>query len=168
MAHNNNGNIGDITRLRLDANLTQAALAEAVGINIRHIQRIEAGEVSLTKMTANTISGLAAALGVTMEELMLLGHSPKAELKDAAEDTVNYIMNTVKEWEMTGEEAAALRRVEKLSQEGLIRGKLSRDDLKIFCEAVDDMLNTFGLQAAKDDRIIHFYALAEDYQIFDD
>ena len=146
-----------VKRLRLNAGFTQTALAEATGLNIRHIQKIEAGEVSLKNITASTSSRLAAALGVTMEELMQLGHSPKAELREAASDTIDYIMSTVKEWEMTRGESAALHRAQELS----------RDDLKLFCEAVDDMLETFGLQTAKDDRIIHFYALAEDYQIFD-
>jgi len=59
-----------VKRLRLDAKLTQSTLAEATGLNIRHIQKIEAGEVSLKNITASTSSKLAAALGVTMEELM--------------------------------------------------------------------------------------------------
>lgn len=50
--------------------LTQKALADAAGINIRQIQKIEAGEILLQNITLGTASRLAAALGIPVEELL--------------------------------------------------------------------------------------------------
>lgn len=59
-----------LKRLRIDAGLTQAQLAEAAGVNIRQIQKIEAGEIQIGNVTLQNAARLAAALGVTIESLL--------------------------------------------------------------------------------------------------
>ena len=53
--------------------MTQAQLATASGINLRQIQKLEAGEIRLGNLTLANAARLSAALGVTMEELLAEG-----------------------------------------------------------------------------------------------
>ena len=55
---------------RLALGLTQAQLAKAAGINLRQIQKIEAGEIRIGNLTLANAAKLAGALGVSIEELL--------------------------------------------------------------------------------------------------
>lgn len=62
-----------ITKLewsRRMAELTQAQLAEASGVNIRQIQRVELGEAEAGNLTAKNLIGIADALGVDVRDLI--------------------------------------------------------------------------------------------------
>lgn len=62
-----------ITKLewsRRVAGMTQAELAEASGVNIRQIQRVELGEAEAGNLTAKNIIALADALGVDVRSLI--------------------------------------------------------------------------------------------------
>ena len=62
-----------ITKLewsRRMAELTQAQLAEASGVNIRQIQRVELGEAEAGNLTARNLLSIADALGVDMRALL--------------------------------------------------------------------------------------------------
>lgn len=62
-----------ITKLewsRRMAELTQAQLAEASGVNIRQIQRVELGEAEAGNLTAKNLLALADALGVDAKFLL--------------------------------------------------------------------------------------------------
>ena len=52
------------------AKLTQSQLAEKAGINIRQVQKIEAGNISTENITAKNIFALADALGVNARDLL--------------------------------------------------------------------------------------------------
>lgn len=56
--------------LRAEAGLTQAQLAAASGINLRQIQKIEAGEIKLGNVTLANAVTLARALGIAAEDLI--------------------------------------------------------------------------------------------------
>jgi transcriptional regulator with XRE-family HTH domain len=64
--------IGEVGRrvaeLRAARGLTQAALAERIGIGAKHLQRIELGELNLTLMS---IARIAGALDVEPFELLV-------------------------------------------------------------------------------------------------
>lgn len=55
---------------RSAAQLTQAQLAEAAGVNVRQIQKIEAGEIQIGNVTLTNAARIAQALGVKIEELL--------------------------------------------------------------------------------------------------
>lgn len=59
-----------VKELRAAAGLTQAQLAEAAGINVRQIQKIECGEINVLNITLGNAAKLAAALGVKVEDLL--------------------------------------------------------------------------------------------------
>ena len=62
-----------ITKLewsRRMAGMTQAELAEASGVNIRQIQRVELGEAEAGNLSAKNIIALADALGVDVRALV--------------------------------------------------------------------------------------------------
>ena len=59
-----------IRERRRAAQLTQAQLAEAAGLNIRQIQKIEAGEIQIGNITLTNAARLARALGVKIEDLL--------------------------------------------------------------------------------------------------
>ena len=59
-----------LKQLRVEAGLTQGKLAEAAQINLRQIQKIEAGEIRLENVTLANAARLAQGLGVTIEELL--------------------------------------------------------------------------------------------------
>ena len=50
--------------------LTQAALAEAAGVNIRQIQRVELGEAEAGNLTAKNLISIADALHVDIRRLI--------------------------------------------------------------------------------------------------
>ncbi len=51
-------------------NLTQRELADAAGINIRQIQKIESGEIEFGNITARNAVAIADALGVDVRRLI--------------------------------------------------------------------------------------------------
>jgi len=59
----------DLKTARADANLTQQALAEKSGINIRQLQKIEKGEIQIGNITLRNAKALADALEITIEDL---------------------------------------------------------------------------------------------------
>lgn len=62
-----------ITKLewsRRMAGMTQAQLAEASGVNIRQIQRVELGEAEAGNLTAKNLISVADALGVDARDLL--------------------------------------------------------------------------------------------------
>ena len=62
-----------ITKLewsRRMAGMTQAQLAEASGVNIRQIQRVELGEAEAGNLTAKNLIAIAGALGVDVRGLI--------------------------------------------------------------------------------------------------
>lgn len=52
------------------AGMTQAELAEASGVNIRQIQRVELGEAETGNLTARNLIAIADALGVDVRSLI--------------------------------------------------------------------------------------------------
>jgi len=58
----------NVAELRRKAGMTQEGLAETIDINIRHLQKIEAGEVS---PSFGSILRLRAAFRVTWNELLI-------------------------------------------------------------------------------------------------
>lgn len=62
--------ISQFRRLRKAAGLTQIQLAEASGVHVQQIRRIETGEIAVGNITLKNALALAAALGVRAEELL--------------------------------------------------------------------------------------------------
>ena len=56
-----------VRRLRLDAELTQSALAERLGLEVRTVQKFEAGEINVPLATLHRIR---RALGCRWETLL--------------------------------------------------------------------------------------------------
>lgn len=59
-----------LKRLRLSVGMSQQKLAEISGVNVRQIQKIEAGEIKIGNVTLTNAIKLSAALGVALEELI--------------------------------------------------------------------------------------------------
>ena len=59
-----------IKALRVAAGFTQKGLAEAAGLNIRQLQKLEAGEILAGNLTLRNALGLADALGVDVRDLL--------------------------------------------------------------------------------------------------
>ncbi len=62
-----------ITKLewsRLSAGMTQQQLADAAGVNIRLVQKVEGGEAEAGNLTAKNLLALADALGVDPRSLI--------------------------------------------------------------------------------------------------
>lgn len=62
-----------ITKLewtRRAAEMTQAELAAKSGVNVRQLQKVEAGEIETGNMTARNLIALADALGVDARDLI--------------------------------------------------------------------------------------------------
>lgn len=57
-------------KARIDARLTQRQLADATGVNIRQIQRLELGESQSGNITAKNLLAIAKAVGVEPEALI--------------------------------------------------------------------------------------------------
>lgn len=55
---------------RISAGMTQRQLADAAGINIRQIQKIEAGELAVRNLTARNLLAIADILGVDPHEIV--------------------------------------------------------------------------------------------------
>ena len=64
-----------LKEIRKLCGMTQRELAEKSGVNIRQIQKYEAGEYQLDNMTAKTASAISASLGCTIEALISLNVS---------------------------------------------------------------------------------------------
>lgn len=62
--------VSQFRRLRKAAGLTQIQLAEASGVHVQQIRRIEGGEIAVCNITLKNALALAAALGVRPEELI--------------------------------------------------------------------------------------------------
>lgn len=62
--------MSNLKNLRTEKNLTQKQLADASGVNIRQIQRIENGEGDMSNVTLGNAVKLADALGVDVKELL--------------------------------------------------------------------------------------------------
>lgn len=56
--------------IRTSKGMTQAKLAELSGINARQIRKIETGEIKTRNITIGTITALANALNVGIEDLI--------------------------------------------------------------------------------------------------
>ena len=65
-----NAPINQLAYLRQQHGLTQQALANASGVNIRQIQRVESGASAAGNITLKNAVALADALGVDVKDLM--------------------------------------------------------------------------------------------------
>lgn len=61
--------MAELKELRKFMGITQKDLAEKAGINIRHLQKIESGEVKVENITAKSLSGIEKALGLTTNDM---------------------------------------------------------------------------------------------------
>lgn len=59
-----------LKQLRTNAGLTQKGLADAAGVNIRQIQKIEAGEIQIGNITLKNAKALADALHTSIDSLL--------------------------------------------------------------------------------------------------
>ena len=59
---------GNLRRIRKERGITQEKAAEATGLNWRHWQKLEAGEVNVT---LSTLAKICDGLGVVLEELFI-------------------------------------------------------------------------------------------------
>lgn len=55
---------------RIRSGMTQSGLAEASGVNLRQIQKIEAGDILAENVTAKNLIAIADALGVDVRDLI--------------------------------------------------------------------------------------------------
>lgn len=55
---------------RLELGLSQRALADAAGLNLRQLQKMESGEISMGNVTLKNALALADALGVDVRKLV--------------------------------------------------------------------------------------------------
>ena len=62
--------MNNLYTIRTSKGMTQTKLAELSGINARQIRKIETGEIKTKNITIGTITALANALGVGIEELI--------------------------------------------------------------------------------------------------
>lgn len=65
--------MGMLREIRKAKGFTQQELANKAGVNIRQIQKLEAGETLVARMTVKNALALAKALDTTIEELSKLG-----------------------------------------------------------------------------------------------
>ena len=66
-----------LTELRKEKGLTQKQLAEAAGMNIRQIQRLESGEIKFANITILTAVYFAKALGIKTDEILKIKQKNK-------------------------------------------------------------------------------------------
>ena len=62
--------MSNLYAIRTENGMTQTKLAELSGINARQIRKIETGEIKTKNITVGTITALAHALGVYIEDLI--------------------------------------------------------------------------------------------------
>ena len=55
---------------RAELHMTQTALAEAAGVNLRQIQKIESGEIQIGNVTLRNAARIAEALEIPLESLL--------------------------------------------------------------------------------------------------
>lgn len=68
----------NLKSLRRAAGLTQQQLADAAGIFVRQVQKLENGETQIANLRFHTVSSLAAALGVSTDKLCSSAKTPEA------------------------------------------------------------------------------------------
>lgn len=68
----------NLKSLRRAAGLTQQQLADAAGIFVRQVQKLENGETQILNLRFHTVSSLAAALGVSTDKLCSSAKTPEA------------------------------------------------------------------------------------------
>lgn len=61
--------MAELKELRKFMGLTQKELSKRAGINIRHLQKIESGDVKLENITAKSLREIENALGMTIKEM---------------------------------------------------------------------------------------------------
>ena len=59
-----------IKEARQAAKLTQQKVADAIGVSLRHYQRIDAGEVDVGELSGRSFLALADTLGVDPHDLL--------------------------------------------------------------------------------------------------
>lgn len=59
-----------LKQFRADAGLTQQQLADAAGVNIRLVQKVEGGEAKAENLTAKNLLALADALNIDPRDLI--------------------------------------------------------------------------------------------------
>lgn len=62
--------MNNLYTIRTSKGMTQTKLAELSGINARQIRKIETGEIKTKNITIGTITALAHALSVEIEDLI--------------------------------------------------------------------------------------------------
>ena len=62
--------MNNLYAIRTEKGMTQTKLAELSGINARQIRKIETGDIKTKNITVGTITALAHALGVDIEDLI--------------------------------------------------------------------------------------------------
>ncbi len=72
-----------VRRLRQERGLTLQALADAAGVHISQIQKLESGERQFDRLSARTAVAIADALGVDVHDLLGQAEAPA---EDAAEE----------------------------------------------------------------------------------
>jgi transcriptional regulator with XRE-family HTH domain len=104
----------NIMKLRLEHDLSQTKMADALGIARNSYRNVEKGK---TRMISDTVMKIAAWAGITPEEVVL-GYMPSeagsAMLKDAREQFNNRVKGLVDEYEAKLE---ALRKENSLLEE---------------------------------------------------
>lgn len=60
----------NLKTLRLRAGMTQQQLADAAGIFVRQVQKLENGETQILNLRLHTVLSLADALGVSVDKLV--------------------------------------------------------------------------------------------------
>lgn len=68
----------NLKSLRRAAGLTQQQLADAAGIFVRQVQKLENGETEIANLRFHTVSSLAAALGVSTDKLCSSAKTPES------------------------------------------------------------------------------------------
>lgn len=63
----------NLKRIRTAQKITQAALADRSGVNLRVLQNYEQGQKPINRAAADTVFRLAKALNVNMEDLLEQG-----------------------------------------------------------------------------------------------
>ena len=69
MLEDKKNKMSNLRKIRKLAGLTQRECAERVGINIRLLQKYEAGETAIDNMTVSTAKKMSAAIGHPIEDL---------------------------------------------------------------------------------------------------
>lgn len=119
----------NIMMLRLERDLSQIKMAEALGISRNSYRNVEKGK---TRMISDTVLKVAEWAGLTPEEVVL-GYKPSeagsAMLKDAREQFNNRVKNLTDEYE---EKLAVLR-----NENGMLKERIK--DLEGYVQTLKSM-----------------------------